>query len=302
MTLGILCPGQGDQHPAMFDHLRTSAAARAVFDQTAEVVGTHPLELSPEAFLVNHIAQPLVCAVQLATWAEIRGELEAPAVFAGYSVGELAAHGCAGAFTPSDVLRLARRRAELMDAACDTANGMLAVRGLARGEIDILCGETGCMPAIVNGVDRFVVGGLDAALKSFERAAQALGAKVTPLPVSIASHTSLMASAVAPFIAALESCVWRAPSAPVLAGISGAAVRARSASIAALGRQIDHTLDWAACLDGLVERGCTVLLELGPGSGLARMARDRFPDLPARSCDEFASLSGAIDWATRSSR
>jgi [acyl-carrier-protein] S-malonyltransferase len=300
MALGILCPGQGDQHPAMFDHLRTSAAARALFDEAAEIIGTHPLALTPEAFHVNRIAQPLVCAVQLATWAEIRDGLEAPTVFAGYSVGELAAYGCAGAFTPTDVLRLARRRAELMDGACGEANGMLAVRGLAAGEIEVLCGRTGCMSAIVNGVDRFVVGGRKAALGAFERAAEASGAKVTSLAISIASHTSLMTAAVAPFITALEACPWRVPSAPVLAGISGAAVRTRPAAIAALGRQIDHTLDWAACLDGLVERGCTVLLELGPGSGLARMARDRFPDLPVRACGEFGSLRGAIDWAARS--
>jgi [acyl-carrier-protein] S-malonyltransferase len=60
-----------------------------------------------------------------------------------------------------------------------------------------------------------------------------------------------------------------------------------------------ETIDWAACLDGLRERGCTVLLELGPGAGLARMARDRMPDIPARSVAEFNSLDGVLDWVGR---
>ena len=48
------------------------------------------------------------------------GALEAArparAVIAGYSVGELAAWGCAGAFDAKEVLQLALRRAAAMDA------------------------------------------------------------------------------------------------------------------------------------------------------------------------------------------
>ncbi|HMW30687.1 MAG TPA: ACP S-malonyltransferase, partial [Plasticicumulans sp.] len=46
-------------------------------------------------------------------------------------------------------------------------------------------------------------------------------------------------------------------------------------------------------------RGCTVLLELGPGSGLSRMARDRHPELAARSVADFRSLDGAAGWVAR---
>ncbi|MFO1357522.1 MAG: ACP S-malonyltransferase, partial [Plasticicumulans sp.] len=63
--------------------------------------------------------------------------------------------------------------------------------------------------------------------------------------------------------------------------------------------QIAQTVDWAACTDALVERGCTVLLELGPGSGLSRMARDRHPELAARSVADFRSLDGAAGWVAR---
>jgi [acyl-carrier-protein] S-malonyltransferase len=49
----------------------------------------------------------------------------------------------------------------------------------------------------------------------------------------------------------------------------------------------------------LRERGCTVLLELGPGAGLARMARDRAPDIAARSVSEFNRIEGVLDWVAR---
>lgn len=48
-----------------------------------------------------------------------------------------------------------------------------------------------------------------------------------------------------------------------------------------------------------MEMGCSCLLELGPGNALSRMAREEFPDLPARSVADFQSLDGVIDWARR---
>jgi len=127
--------------------------------------------------------------------------------------------------------------------------------------------------------------------------AEARGAKATPLAIRIPSHTSLMAPAVEPFRAQLAAVDWKRPSSPVLAGVSGAPIFAPGPAQEALAVQLAQTIDWAACLDGLRERGCTVLLELGPGAGLARMARDRFPDLPSRSVAEFQSLEGIARWA-----
>jgi [acyl-carrier-protein] S-malonyltransferase len=48
-----------------------------------------------------------------------------------------------------------------------------------------------------------------------------------------------------------------------------------------------------------VEMGCTVFLELGPGRGLARMISTRFPDVQARSVEEFRSLSAVARWVGR---
>ena len=80
---------------------------------------------------VNVVAQPLVCALQLATWAGLRGKnLPEPRAIAGYSVGELAAYGCAGALEPGEVIQLAERRAREMDAATPGEGGLMAVRGL----------------------------------------------------------------------------------------------------------------------------------------------------------------------------
>lgn len=295
MTLGLLCPGQGDQSPNMLGLLKGRARAGQVMALFAKETGRDPFALCAADMQVNVIAQPLVCAFQLAVWAEIAERAPAVAALAGYSVGELAAYGCADALAPREVIALARRRAELMDEAFP-GGAMLALRGFDRATVRSLCARHGVEIAIVNDEDRFVIGGAPAAIAACGVEAEARGAKVTPLAIQIPSHTSLMRPAVAPFHDALAAASWKRPSAPVLAGLDGAPVFAPARAQEVLAVQLAETIDWAACLDGMRERGCSILLELGPGAGLARMARDRAPDIPARSVAEFHSLDGVVDW------
>lgn len=300
MSLGLLCPGQGDQSSGMFDILAGDAQAQTILDIYAREIGGDPTRVGEDMLHVNVVAQPLVCALQLATWAGLRGKnLPEPRAIAGYSVGELAAYGCAGALAPGEVIRLAKRRAQEMDAATPGEGGLMAVRGLDLPTIRMLCEKFGVEIAIVNDFDRLVIGGRREALDRCAEAAAAAGAKVTPLNIAIASHTSLMRPAVENFRAALEAADWRAHSTPVMAGTSGAPVYSKAQAIDVLARQIAETVNWAACLDGLVEMGCTVLLELGPGAGLSRMARERAPGVAARSVADFHSPDGVVAWVTR---
>jgi [acyl-carrier-protein] S-malonyltransferase len=300
MSFGLLCPGQGDQSAGMFDILAGDARAQTILDIYEREFGDDPTRVAEDMLHVNVVAQPLVCVLQLATWAALRGKnLSEPRVLAGYSVGELAAYGCAGALEPGEVIQLARRRALEMDAAAPGVGGLMAVRGLPIPTMRMLCEKFGVEIAIVNDFDRLVIGGRREALTHCAEAATAAGAKVTPLNIAIASHTSLMRPAVEKFRAALEATQWRRPSAPVMAGTSGAPVYGKAQAVEVLARQIAETVNWAACLDGLVEMGCKVLLELGPGAGLSRMARDRAPGVAARSIADFHSLDGVVAWVTR---
>jgi [acyl-carrier-protein] S-malonyltransferase len=302
MSLGILCPGQGAQSPSMFAPLAGQAEAGPALAAVEAALGLRIADLpdlAADALQANAVAQPLLCGYQLAAWAVLRPDLPRPRAFAGYSVGELAAHGCAGSLPADAVLDLAAYRARAMDAACPDPCAMAAVRGLTRPDLDALAAAHGVEIAIVNGPDRFVVAGRSGALADLVQAATVMGAGVTPLPVHVASHTSLMARAAAAFRDRLTAGPIAAPAVPVLAGIDGAPVRTRARAIDTLSAQIAGTIDWAACLRGMREMGCTVLLELGPGADLARMAREQLPDIEARSVAEFRSPSGAAAWVRR---
>lgn len=299
--LAVLCPGQGGQHPAMLDLAAGSAEGARVLGECAAALGWDPVARARAGagVFANAVAQPLVCAAELATWAALRAALPAPRLVLGYSLGELAAHACAGALGPAEAVLLAVRRAELMDAAAPRRGGLAGVRGLATPRLEAVAASAGAALAIVNGPDHGVVGGTAEALARVEAAATALGATVVPIPVCVPAHTPLLAPAVAPFAEALARSSLRDPEVPVLAGTTALPVRTRAEAIATLSAQVATRIEWARCLAAAAEHGCTVFLELGPGAALSRMAAELLPDVAVRSVADFRTVEGVARWVER---
>ena len=298
--LAVLCPGQGDQHPEMLDIALASASGRDVLGAAGGVLGEDPAALArrgaPEVYR-NAVAQPLVCAAELATWAALREELPAPVAFAGYSLGELAAHGCAGALAPEEAVALAAQRAALMDRASPSPGGLVAVRGLSLARAEALAREAGAEVAIVNGPDHCVLGAAAGAIEEVERRAAAAGATtVLRLRIGVAAHTRLLEAAVEPFALALRASGLVDPPRPVLAGVSGDPLRRREDAVVALSLQLARRIEWARCLATAGEMGCSVFLEVGPGNALSRMARELVHGAQARSVAEFRSREGVLRW------
>lgn len=305
--LAILCPGQGGQHPGMFDLALSdpaTAAALAGWDvERAAGLAPQALPAAPEALHDNRIAQPLVVAATLAMWQALRADLPTPALVAGYSVGELAAYGVAGALAPADVVSLAARRAALMDGcvAQDQPQGMLAVSGLDEAALRTLLPRGAAYPAIETGETNFIVAGLRNALTAVEAEVHKRGLHATRLPVTVASHTPLMHAAAEGFRPLLEAATWSEPAFPLMSGTSANGVQGRDQALHALTHQMETTIRWSACMDAIAEAGVTVALELGPGAALSRMLRERYPGIETRSVAEFKSLAGIKAWITRRS-
>ena len=290
----------------MFDILDGDAAARGMFDAASAAAGIDVASIrrDPALAFANEVAQPLICAYQFALWSALAARIAScvaarPILFAGYSVGELAAYGCAGSLGMADLLALARARADAMNEASAGDDGMLALRGLARSAVDALCLEHGASIAIVNGDDHFIVGGTSVALDALMREALEKGGSAQRLRVAVASHTPGLASASARFRSALRQVSWSDPRTPVLSGLDGTPVRDSSTAIDVLARQVSTTIRWVDCMDGARERGMRACLELGPGNALARMVRERHADVEARSVADFRSLDAVVEWVGR---
>jgi [acyl-carrier-protein] S-malonyltransferase len=308
--IAYFCSGQGYQGAHMFDLLADAPEADPVFRHARLVLGgDDPRELvrraTPDAMHTDKVGQILCCTLAMAAWAVSSAKAPRPMVVAGYSVGELAAWGVAGLLNYEEVLDLAAQRAAAMDDATTEPSGLAAIRGLERATLDPICRTHGAYVAIVNGEDQMLVGGTRRALDAVISDALAAGAEhATTLPVAVASHTPLLAAASDRFRQALSNA--RLPAgAPadvrLLSGIDGATVFDVRAGADKLARQIQQTVDWAACMQSCRAAGVTKVVEFGPGNALARFMREFVPDVDVHSLSEFHSLTGFQHWAQRSS-
>jgi [acyl-carrier-protein] S-malonyltransferase len=304
MTLAILLSGQGGQHPGMFDLTAGEEAAQPVFAAATPLLGGRdPRDLvsaGGDTVHENRTGQILCCVAALAAWRALGAARPERAVVAGYSIGDLAAWGVAGRISDADVLALAARRAEAMDAAAGDGYGLAGIRGLPLDTLSALAGRHGCELAIRNAADSGVVGGRVPDLAALCDAARGSGAqRAVILPVRTPSHTPRLAAATQAFRAALGGATLLRPPAGaprLLSGLDGAAVFRPEAGLDKLARQISQTIDWAACLDACREYGADRVLELGPGHALATMARAALPDARVHAWDEFRSLAGIAAW------
>jgi [acyl-carrier-protein] S-malonyltransferase len=223
-----------------------------------------------DALFCNRNAQLLICGAAGAMWSALRERLAVPELFIGYSVGELAAYDCAGAWTAREIALIVMQRAALMDASAPANAGLMAVKGLTESPMLELCRTGKLEIAIANGDDHFVLGGRRADLERLAGTLSAQGHWFKLLDVAVPSHTSAMRDAAEGFGRALREFPVRDTAAPVLAGIDGCPTSA-STIAATLAAQIAE-------------------------SSLSRMFAESGSDLQTRSVDDFRTLDGIVKW------
>ena len=305
MTVALLFPGQGTQHAAMLPWLESCDAAAPVLARLAAALGDDWRARVADAAWSqsNAVAQPLVTGASLAAWSALAPALPRVVAVAGYSVGELAACVAAGMLEADDAMALASRRAAAMDAcAADGATGLLALSEASADDDDAACARWELDVAIRTGDRRCLVGGATASLAAAAAWFAARGATATPVGVRIASHTRALRAAVPVLARAFAEVPWHAPRVAWVAGIAGTVLRDAAQAQRALAEQVATTIRWDACMDAVAERRPGAVLEVGPGATLARLWRERHPAIPARSCDEFASVREVVDWVVRSAQ
>lgn len=294
MGYALLFSGQGAQHAQMLSWVQHDRHVAAVEDRLGPDWRDR-LE-DPVWAGNNRRAQVLITGLALAAFEQLVAELGPPAVVAGYSVGELAAFCAAGVLDPDAALTLAAQRAACMDAAATQLDtGLMGIGGSRPGDLLGLCEAFDLDLAIRLGPEHGVVGGPNGALVAAAARAEVLGMRVTRLNVALASHTRWMRQASADFRAVLAGHPLSNPRVPLLSNAMGQ-IRDAAQARDALAIQLSTTVQWDDCLDHIESRRVDAVLELGPGQALARMWSERFPEVPARSADEFRSLRALSDW------
>jgi malonyl CoA-acyl carrier protein transacylase len=275
-----LFPGQGSQT----GDLRSQVARDApeLLELCVELVGEDPFARVSES---TRLAQPAIFCASVAGWMRLREHVR-PVALAGHSLGELSALVAAEALDPADGLALAVRRGELMAAAGDGEEGMLALLGAAPDLPARLAEDHGVVVANDNAPDQVVLAGRLERLHEARDAAREQGARAIMLDVAGAFHSPAMAGAVAPFRAALEQVQLREPVVPVICGWSARPFGDVREELAAA---IVQPVRWRSTMLALGTLGADEFVDFGPGSVLAKLVRRNLPDARVLDPDELAA-------------
>ena len=305
MTYALLFAGQASQHPAMLSWLEDEPAAAASLNLMSARLGADwRVQLQDgNRRSDNGFAQVLITGTSLAAWAALQDKLpDPPAVVAGYSVGELSAFACAGVFSYEQAITLATQRAHLMDqSVLGLKTGLLSVAGLQESVVFSICAGLEIECAIRLNTSQSLFAGTDDTLSKVALLLGERGAVCKRLDVRVASHSSWMRSAADAFSEVLKKLSFSNSTCPIALNALGVLSRNPIELRSALSQQIASTVQWSACMDAVAERQVSCVLEMGAGSALGRMWRDRYPDIPTRSIDDFQHLKGVVDWVRKNS-
>ena len=302
--IALLFAGQGAQTVGMGQDLaKEFTEAADLFQRADEVLGRNLSEIAwngpIEELTRTSNCQPALYVHGLACLSvlrEIAGELPITAA-AGLSLGEWTAHAAAGTFSFEEGLRLVEQRGRFMEAACEATSGAMAamiggdetaVRGLAAAaDVDV---------ANLNSPGQIVVSGERAKVETAVGLAKEHGIRrATLLNVAGAYHSRLMESAYNEVGESLKEVVLQKPLFPVISNVNGRPVELADEIRHTLQAQVTGTVRWTDCMERMLEMGCDLFLELGPGGVLAGLLQRTRKGTEVLSVSDVASLQSCVE-------
>ena len=289
--VGVMFPGQGAQYPGKARELYASEPVfRDVIDRCCAALDHDEASAqNPRPYLLwdaesssfdaarasaglaqTQVAQPALFAMEMALTRLLASWGIAPSVVMGHSVGEFAAACVAGVFELEDAMRLVAARGRLMQA--QPTGKMLAVRAPTE-RIDPLLPPTVSIAAI-NAPALTVVSGPAEAIDALAAELDRRGIPVSVLVTSHAYHSSMMAAARAPLVAAVASVNRKPATLPMVSTASAQfATGDELCDPAYWGQQLLSPVRFADSVAVAAPDTHRLLLEVGPGQTLTALAR-----------------------------
>ena len=261
--IGYLFSGQGS--PVRF----TAGALGRRFATAARVVAEAGLDRADPRD--TGTAQPAIVTASAAALAAL-DELGVDACVAvGHSLGELVALQWAGLFTRDELIDLAKVRGQAMSACGPEHGSMVQLSTDESGARELMAGLPLTVAAI-NAADLTVLSGPDAAVQIASHRAATRGITATPLRVSHAFHSPLVAPAAEAIAAWFGSPdEERTPRRPVVSTVTGTPLPDHFAPGRLLADQVTAPVLFMSALEQAAV-GCDLLIEVGPGRILADLS------------------------------
>ena len=297
--IALLFAGQGAQVVGMGKDLAGEFPAAAdLFRRADEILGRKLSDIAwngpIEELTKTSNCQPALFVHGLACFSilrELSGDFPVGGA-AGLSLGEMTAHAAAGTFDFENGLKLVQKRGEFMDEACAaTIGGMAAMIGGLENDVRQLAADEDVDVANINAPGQIVISGELAKVEAAVGVAKEYGIRrATMLNVAGAYHSRLMESAYEKLGAGLLEVQMQVPQFPVISNVTGREVERLPEIRQTLQDQVTSTVRWVDCMERLVDLGCDLFIELGPGGVLAGLLKRTRKDVEVISVGDVESV------------
>ncbi|MDQ6938927.1 MAG: ACP S-malonyltransferase [Verrucomicrobiota bacterium] len=297
--IALLFSGQGAQVVGMGKDLAAQyPIAAEIFEKANAILGRQLSEIAwngpLDSLTRTGNCQPALYVHGLACLAALRErvpDLQIEAA-AGLSLGEWTAHAAALTFDFAVGLKLVEQRGQFMEAACDaTAGAMAAMIGADETAVRGLASDTDVDVANLNAPGQIVISGEASKVQMAVSLAKEHGIRrATLLNVAGAYHSRLMNSAYLSLGDALMDAELQMPRFPVVSNVTGTPAETLPEIRRTLQDQVTGTVRWTDCMEWMLNRGCDLFLELGPGGVLAGLLQRTRKGTEVISVSDAASV------------
>jgi len=303
--IAFIFPGQGAQYIGMGkDIVLKCDKSNAVFDDASEALGFDIKKMifdgDEETLKITENTQPAILTTSIACMQPLLECGIKPAVAAGLSIGEYAAHVLADTFSFKDAVRLVRKRGKYMQEAVPAGYGtMAAIIGLENGVVAECCIEASkegiAEPANYNCPGQVVIAGeVKAIKKAMELCSQKGAKRTTILQVSAPFHCSMLRSASEKLAVELEKVEVHNMSLPVVANVNARYITDKSAVKDILIKQVSNPVLWEDSVNNMIKNGIDSFIEIGPGKVLAGFVKRINKNVRVFNVEDIESLNETL--------
>lgn len=304
MKIGFIFPGQGAQSVGMGKDLYEAYdEIKQVYEKASEISGLDIAKLTfegPETELFQtKNTQIAILTMSISLLEVLRKNGITPEYTAGLSLGEYSALYCAEAFDFETVIKVVKKRGELMQELVPKGDwAMAAIMGLEDEKVKEVCQtitDGFVVPANYNCPGQVAISGeREAVMLAMEKMKEAGARKCVELKTAGPFHTEKLQDASIALGKILENVEIQNPKISVVKNIDAKPYMESDNKKEILAKHVIHPVRFSDTIKYMIENGVDTFVEIGPGKVLTGFVKKVNKDVKLININNVETLQNAI--------
>lgn len=304
MKIGFIFPGQGAQSVGMGKDLYEAyEEVKQVYKKASEISGVDIAKITfegpeTELFQTKH-TQLAILTMSIAILEILKQKQIVPEYTAGLSLGEYSALYCAGAFDFETVIKVVKKRGELMQELVPNGDwAMAAIMGLEDEKVEEICQtitDGFVVPANFNCPGQVAISGeRNAVILAMEKMKEAGARKCVELKTAGPFHTEKLQDASNALREVLQAVEIKSPKISVVKNIDAKPYSENDNQQEILAKHVVNPVRFSDTIKYMIANGVDTFVEIGPGKVLTGFVKKVSKDVKLININNVETLETAI--------